>query len=144
MKFTTAQITWLISIILICFFSIAGYQMYLENQPPKVNKEIIEEKVAEIFEQDSIINIPIEISYKYKDAIFESNGDTTYWFYRSIYNNGNHHSTAIMFPYSYFDFAKAANKITDGKGKDGAHFIMYFKQISKASYLTYSKYSDKY
>jgi RNA polymerase sigma factor (sigma-70 family) len=84
----------------------------------------------------------------FKDIDFESNGDTTYWFFMAErkLNNGakSQNSRVIMFPYSHFDFLKAAKYLVKEKEDNDYVFIKYFQQISKASYLSYKVYSDKY
>jgi hypothetical protein len=146
MKFTAKHLTFLATIIFIGFFSIAGYDLHVKNRPEIIPTETVENIVQEIFQKDSVINIPIEISYEYKDINFESNGDTTYWFFIADgrLNNGtkSQNSRVIMFPYSHFNFIGAAEEIAKENTK--SIFIKYFQQISKASYLSYKPYSNKY
>jgi len=148
MKFTGTHLTFLAAIIIIGFFIVAGYDLHVKNQPAITPTETVENIVQEIFQKDSVINIPIEVSYEYKDINFESNGDTTYWFFMAErkLNNGakSQNSRVIMFPYSHFDFLKAAKYLVKEKEDNDYVFIKYFQQISKASYLSYKVYSDKY
>jgi hypothetical protein len=138
---TSLQKTILLSIILIGIFTI----IILKSRPSVLPKNIIEKELTRLVKKDSsIANIPI--NYKYEDNGFVSNGDTTYWFFEAIADGDNNyslrHTKIIQFPYSHFDFYKAAEylKIKDKKAK--TIFIVNFIQISKASYINYKKYCD--
>ena len=76
MKITGTQIIILFGVLVVGFFGLVGYQTYLENQPDIIPEEVIEAAVYEIFEQDSVITIPIEVEYQYTASDFISNGDT--------------------------------------------------------------------
>jgi len=146
MKFTATHMTILGIVLLIGFFGYAIYDQHLQNQPEITPTEVIEQAVLEIFEGDSVVSIPIEVSYEYKDINFESNGDTTYWFFlcetRNQENDKAGNSRVIKLPYSHFDFLAAADYVAKEDTK--VVFITYFRQISEASYYSYKPYSKKY
>lgn len=128
-----------------------GAQFYVEHKSDfqninvTLNQNQIDTAMTKILGKDTI-NIPI--AYQYEDIGFKSSKDTTYWFinYRAYgekdYYKGG--STRVILPTSFFDFNKSAEFIARRDNKVNSVFIENFIQISKASYISYEKYADKW
>jgi hypothetical protein len=143
-------IAGLVSLYLIIMFIKWGAQFYVDhkydfqNIRVTLNQSQIDTAITKIIGKDTI---SVPITYRYEDIEFESN-DTTYWFvkYRAYgekdYYKGG--STRVILPTSFFDFNKAAEFIVRKDNKVNEVFIENFIQISKASYISYEKYADKW
>ena len=143
MKFTATHLTILGVILLLGFFGYAGYDNHLKNQPQPLPAEVVEEAVAEIFESDSIIEKPIV--YKFKEAQFDTTG-VSYWFVFGEEKQGDRtirRTFTVEMPGPFFNFEIAAEGMYN-EGKTTQVFITFFKQISEASYKSYTPYSKKY
>lgn len=142
MKFTATHSVILVVVVLLGFFGLAGYDMYIKNQPPVVPEEIVEKAVVEIFKNDSIVEKPIV--YKFTDAQFDTTG-VSYWFVSGEEKQGNmtiRRTFNVKMPGPFFNFEVAADSMAN-KGKTTQIFIMFFKQISEASYQSYDIYAKK-
>lgn len=125
------------------FFTIAVIDTYNRNKPPVVPEKEVAKYVAEMFKKDSVVNLPIR--YKFHDQKFESNGDTTYWFFIADIrekNQSGQNTACIKLPYSHFDFDSAYKYIQKKNDfKLESIFITYFTQVSQASYESYHVYA---
>ena len=127
-----------------------GVQFITDHQPAKATQAQVDSAVVKLVKPDTIrivkpdtLTIPVE--YKYKDSHFTSNGDTTFWFVAgSIRGPKDYYqgvTRVVKLPYSHFDFYQAALNMRKGDPKANDSFIENFVQISKASYISYRKYS---
>lgn len=149
----TRNLTAIIIVFILAFAGYASIEFYVSNRPEITPDLVIEEKLKDIFENDSVIEKPIIVNYLYKDSKFETTSDSTYWFVLSeitTKNGGTLNkqtwSRCVKMPYSFFNFVYFCN-IFEKEHPDVnvTHiWVSDFQEVSEASYISYDKYVKIY
>lgn len=130
----------LIIALLILLFSCSDDNSKIRINPynkQESNKKDIKE------EADSVV--VKEIQYKYKSSILEDDGINSYWFVRVTDKKGVKWTNVIKQTRSYLSLSEAEKSFRDSKIynpkrlKDKVVYIVYFTQVSEATYIDYEK-----